>query len=81
MIWCDDCPLLQFYLLNLLHKVLGVFEVVWWLAYQEADEACKFFSHPIGDGAPAGHYGPEEGAKFMDFGKAIKHWGDYTGWV
>ena len=36
--------------------------------------ACEFLSHTIGDGTPVGHYGPEGGANFMDFGKAIKLW-------
>ena len=40
-----------------------------------ADDACQFFSHHIGDGAPAGHFGPEEGANFVDFVNAIKLWG------
>ena len=45
------------------------------------DDTCQFFSHPISNGTPPGFYGPEVGANFMDFGKAIKLLGDYTCWV
>ena len=48
---------------------------------QGVDDACQFFSHPIGDGAPARHHGPDGGTNFVELGKAIKFWGDCTGWV
>ena len=49
-----------------------MFEVVGRPANQGFDDVGQFFCHPICYGTPTGHYGPEEGANFVDFGQAIK---------
>ena len=44
----------------------------WWgTSLLGVDDVYQFFGHPIGCGTSTGHYGPERGAYFMNFGKAI----------
>ena len=52
--------------------MLGVFEVMWGLAYKGFDDVGKFLSNTICDGPPTGNNGPKRGACFMDFGQAIE---------
>ena len=52
--------------------MLGIFEVMWELAYKGFDDVGKFFGNTIGDGCPTGNNGPEGGACFMGLGQAIK---------
>ena len=42
-------PGCSFDLLDVFHKVLCIFLMVWRLTYQEVDDACKHCGHPIGD--------------------------------
>ena len=37
--------------------------------------------YPIGNGLPAGYYGPERGTYLMDFGKAIELGRECTGGI
>ena len=69
---CHKLPWSQLYLLDVLYEMLSVFEMVWGLANQGANDVGQLLDHSICDRPPTGHNGPEEGANFLDFGKAIK---------
>ena len=69
---CDGFPWFQPFALELLDKVLGVFKVVWGLAYQGFDDVGKLLGNPICDGPPTGNNGSEGGACFVDFREAIE---------
>ena len=78
---CDGFPWFQPFALELLNEMLGIFEVMWGLAYKGFDDVGKLLSNTISDGPPTGNNGPEGGACFMDFGQAIKLRGNCTGGV
>ena len=69
---CDDFTWFQPFALELLDKVLSVFEVVWGLVYQGFDDVRKLLGNPICDGPPTGNNGSEGGAYFVDFREAIE---------
>ena len=48
-------PSFQLYLLNLLYEVLSVFEIVWGLANQGANDVGQFHGHSICYGPPTGN--------------------------
>ena len=58
---------LQLYLLH----VLSVFEMVWGLVNQGANDVGQLLGHSICDEPPTGNNGPEGGANFVYFEKAI----------
>ena len=57
--------------------MLGVFEVVGDWPTRGLMMVSQLLGYPICYGTPTGHYGPEVGAIFMNFGKTIEFRGDY----
>ena len=58
IIWFNFLAWFQSSLLYTLHKMC-IFEVVWRLTNQGADDVCQFLCHPICNGNPTGHNGSE----------------------
>ena len=54
--------------LELVDKMMGIFEVVWGLTYKWFDDMGRLLGNTIGDGPPTGNNGPEGVACFVDFG-------------
>ena len=66
---CNVFPWFQPFALELLNEVLGVFEVMWGLAYKGFDDVGKLLSNAICDGPPTGNNGPEGGACLWILGR------------
>ena len=58
--------------LDVINKLLGVFDLVRRLAHQGSDDVNKLLGHPMGDHFPPGYNGPNRSAYFKDFGESIK---------
>ena len=65
----------------MVHKLLGVFNVLRVLAHQGLDDVGQHLGNTTGDCSPTGYNAPDKGAYFMDFRESMILWGNCTDWI
>ena len=79
IIRCHDLYWLQLDLCDVLHKTLGIFEVMQGLANQGIDDVGQFLDDPISDGSPTRDNG-DEGCQIYVFWVNHRNWGQLHWW-